>query len=104
MKRSNVIIKSETEDEILLIDCGPWDTYLTITNDAENVINDLTNEQKNKRIYYIDSDNTISQLLVTNGEFVGFDHKEFFMNNIEINKPVQEDEGPNGETIKDETE
>ncbi len=72
MKRSNYIIHSETDNQILITDIGPWDVYLTVTNNAENVVNDLTDIQKQKQVFYNDSEGTISQLMIEDGKFIGY--------------------------------
>jgi hypothetical protein len=72
MKRSNYIIQHEDDNTILLHDIGPWDIYLTITNDAENVVNDLTQEQRRKKVAYIDSDGLLTRLLIKDGKFEAF--------------------------------
>jgi hypothetical protein len=63
MRRSNYRVLNE-QHETILIDSGPHDKYLTITNDAENIINELTPEQKSKPIIYIDTDNEVVQLIL----------------------------------------
>ena len=72
MKRSNYVINSEDENQIVLKDLGPWDQYLTITNDAENIIEELSAEQKEKIIYYFDSNSVLTELLVLDGKLKGF--------------------------------
>jgi len=50
MRKSNYTIvrepfaytKSQREDEALIIrDLGPWDKFMTVTNNAENVVKEL---------------------------------------------------------------
>ena len=72
MKRSNYVIERETEYEIVLHDIGPWDIFLTITNDAENIISALSPEQKNKRVFYYDSENVLTELVIINDDFSHF--------------------------------
>ena len=72
MKRSNYKIVSQTSDMIELVDLGPWNQYLTITNDAENVIADLAPILNGRRVFYEDSEGEVTELLHNNGVFTGF--------------------------------
>lgn len=62
----------ETADYILIRDLGPWDQFLSITNGAEWVVQQLAPRLGNRKLYYIDSDGETSQLLVHDGRFAGF--------------------------------
>jgi hypothetical protein len=58
---------------ILLEDVGPWDRYLTITNDAENVIRDLSPIlAPGQRVLYRDSEGILTELKHKDGVFTGF--------------------------------
>jgi len=76
-RRSNYRIIRETFCEIELVDLGPHDIYLTITNDAENIIADLDIDQRSKVITYKDSDGLICQLLTDGNKFTGFRIKDW---------------------------
>lgn len=70
--RYNIIQANETC--IVLKDMGPWNRYMTITNAAEHVIEDM---QRifiigNRRIFYYDSEGELTELLVKDGRFAGF--------------------------------
>jgi len=71
--RSNYRIIYEDEYKIILKDLGPHDIYPTITNDAENVIQDLEHEQKLKLIYYMGSDGIKTRLITNDDKFIGFE-------------------------------
>jgi len=62
-------------DAVILRDVGrPWDRFLTITNDAENVVDKLFKERELKpgqRLLYFDSDNELTELLIKDGKFAG---------------------------------
>ena len=62
--------------KILVIkDLGPWDSFSTVTNDAENVVEKLFQEghlKRHQRLLYIDSDNQLGELLIVDGKFKGF--------------------------------
>ena len=62
-------------DAVILRDIGPWDRHLTITNDAENVVETLFKSGKMKpgqRLLYFDSENELTELLIKDGKFAGF--------------------------------
>lgn len=65
-------IVEQTIDLLLIQDIGPWDQYLTITNDAESVVTQLADLLDDRRLGYIDSEGQRSQLNVVNGQFAGF--------------------------------
>jgi len=69
---ANFRIVSKAEDRIILEDVGPWDEYLTITNDAENVVNLLLPGLKGRRLLYYDSEGELTELLIHDGKFRGF--------------------------------
>jgi hypothetical protein len=61
---------------VLIEDIGPWDQHLTVTNDAEGVIERLyaSGELKRfQRLFYYDSEGDISELVISaDGVFQGF--------------------------------
>lgn len=71
---ANYIIDRVTDDFIQIIDVGPWHTYQTVTNAAEEVCRQIANQydMTNRRLYYIGSDNLRCELVMRNGEFAGF--------------------------------
>ena len=72
MNRPNFIIESETEDCLLIRDIGPWDHHPSVTNAAEEVVEELAPHLHGRRLEYIDSDGQRDQLLVRDGKFAGF--------------------------------
>ena len=73
--KPNYSIVREDESIIILRDLGPWSKYLTITNGAEEVIEELnalgrlTNK---KRVLYYDSDGFLDEIAHQDGKFRGF--------------------------------
>lgn len=65
-------IVEETDEYILIRDVGPWDEYLTVTNGAEYVVEELAPRLKGRRLEYYDSGDERDQLLVKDGKFDGF--------------------------------
>lgn len=68
----NYIIIEDTPEYLLIEDVGPWNIYLTITNGAESVVEELAEQLGTRRLEYIDSSGDRDQLLVDDGKFVGF--------------------------------
>lgn len=72
MRRANYEIVSETPSCVTIRDLGPHDQYLTITNAAEQVVQELAHRLNGRRLQYYDSDGRLDQLIVVNGRFAGF--------------------------------
>lgn len=68
----NYLIVEDEEDYLCIKDLGPWNIYMTITNGAEEVVKELAEELGDRRLEYIDTDGTRDELIVEDGEFVGF--------------------------------
>lgn len=71
-RKVNYIIIEDEEDYICIKDIGPWDIYLTVTNGADIVVEELAEQLDGRRLEYIDSDNYRDELLVRDGKFAGF--------------------------------
>jgi len=72
MREVNYMIIEDESDYLCIQDLGPWNLYLTVTNGAEIVVEELAEELGNRRLEYIDSDGQRDQLLVKDGKFAGF--------------------------------
>lgn len=73
--KSNYEIVSQSKDFVVLRDIGPWDHYMTITNNADDIVADLFKTGMltvNKRLLYYDSENNLDEILLTNKQFAGF--------------------------------
>lgn len=75
--KSNFIILHNSLELIVLYDLGPWDSFKTITNDAENVIKYLHESgglvPLTKQVVYTDSEGEPTRLLHDGaGNFTGF--------------------------------
>ena len=63
----------DTAERLVIRDLGPWDIHLSVTNDAENVVEDLAIRLKGRRLFYIDSEGDKDELKVDHsGKFIGF--------------------------------
>jgi hypothetical protein len=57
---------------VILTDVGPHDMYPTITNDAEAVVEDFASTLDGRRLFYVDTEGRVDELLVAGGKFAGF--------------------------------
>ena len=77
MREARFSISFEDSERLVLLDVGPWDQYPTITNDAEGVVERVVRGESgkglgNRRLFYVDSEGLIDELLVRDGKFAGF--------------------------------
>lgn len=73
-QKANYRMVGNTPELIILQDVGPWDKYITITNAAEAVVAEIekTYGIGSRRVFYYDSDNELTELVVKDGRFAGF--------------------------------
>jgi len=74
MANENFTIEQEAPDNIFIRDIGPWDQHRTVTNDAEWVVETLAKDHAlgDRRLFYLDSEGQIDELLHSAGRFTGF--------------------------------
>ena len=72
MKDPNFVITEDTEDRLVIRDTGPWDTYPTVTNAVERVVEILAPVLSGRRLEYYDSEGVLDQIIVRDGKFGGF--------------------------------
>ena len=72
MGKANYNIVEETNELVCIRDLGPWDTYQTVTNAAEEVVKELAEYLNGRRLLYIDSENQKDELLHKDNKFIGF--------------------------------
>lgn len=72
MRRANYTVVKEDSQRLIIMDVGPWDKHLTVTNDAENVVRDLAARLGSRRLYYHDSEGTLGEIEVKDGAFQRF--------------------------------
>lgn len=68
------IIKNTTE-YLLIKDVGPYDQYMSVTNDVENLIEHLYNSDvlcDKQSLLYIDSSNRVDEIVHLSGNFICF--------------------------------
>jgi hypothetical protein len=84
MRRANYAIVGELRDlrgdpfvpdALVIRDIGPWETFQSVTNAAEEVVEELVKAGKlpnGRRLLYYDSDNQLDEIVMENGQFKGF--------------------------------
>ena len=74
--RSNYsFVADDPNKPLIIIDNGPWDKFMSVTNDAEFVVLELRNKLlEGRRLFYYDSENEFCELLIRDGRFAGFGH------------------------------
>lgn len=63
----DVISVNHDEKRVVLKDVGPWDSHLTITNDAEYVYEWINRWVPGYEIQYFDSDEELTRLFMKDG-------------------------------------
>jgi len=61
-KPANYRVVEDTPKKLVLEDIGPWDEHFTITNDAENVVNELRGRLNGRRLFYYDSEGELTEI------------------------------------------
>ena len=69
---AHYMIIEDTDEYLCIQDIGPWNIYMTVTNAAEQVVKELATQLGNRRLECIGSDGQRDELIVEDGEFVGF--------------------------------
>lgn len=72
---ANYVIVIESLFEVVLRDLGPWDRFKTITNAAEDVIDELRERgalAHGQRVFYYDSEGAYGEITVKDQRFAGF--------------------------------
>lgn len=75
MKANYQIVSDQQGEPLLIRDVGPWDRFGTVTNAAEEVVAELVAAGRltpGRRLFYYDSNETIDEIVVLGGRFVGF--------------------------------
>ena len=85
--KSNFDVILVTDSYVLIEDNANKTQTMSVTNDAENVVEFLieNNILKDQKLFYVDTDGRVDQLVYENGEFknfkAGFNSYEKFMRN-----------------------
>jgi hypothetical protein len=73
MRANYDILEFESNDqELIILDLGPWNKFSTVTNAAEQVVRELAPTLQGRRLLYYDSEGRLDEIVVINGEFAGF--------------------------------
>lgn len=57
---------------LVLRDVGPWSEHPTVTNDAEQVVEELAARVGGRRLLYYDSDGELTEIRHDGAKFIGF--------------------------------
>ena len=69
------IIENIPGSPLIIRDIGPWNKVLSVTNDAERVVEKLVTSgflDNNRRLFCYDSENELDELAIKDGKFAGF--------------------------------
>lgn len=72
MRKPNFDICGGTPQFLIIRDVGPWNEHPTITNDPEDVIEELLPMLGTRRLLYFDSMGRLDEIVVRNGKFAMF--------------------------------
>ena len=72
MNSAKYEVVSRDGEKVVLRDVGPWDRHPTITNDAEQVVEDVSAWAGGRRILYYDSDGELTELRHEGTKLTGF--------------------------------
>jgi hypothetical protein len=75
MKKANYIFIRRDKDKLVIRDVGPWETFMTVSNAAEEVVEELVRSgqlSEGFRLFYYDSEGVLDEILVKDGKFAGF--------------------------------
>lgn len=70
--KANYVVVYQDDTTVCIRDVGPWDRHLTVTNDAERVVDELCVALNGRKLIYYDSDGELATLRVIDGKFAGF--------------------------------
>lgn len=73
--RANIKVVEQGPDKLVIRDIGPHNKYMTVTNDAECVVDELVVRgilKSNQRLFYYDSDGQLDEIVVKDNRFAGF--------------------------------
>ena len=69
------IVSKRSGNSVTIRDVGPWDRFMSVTNDAENVVEDLFRLgflSEGERLFYYDSDDELDEIVIEDGQFKRF--------------------------------
>lgn len=71
-RKPNYSVLEDNGDHLLIQDIGPWDSHLSVTNGAEEVVKELWRRLNGRQLRYIDSEGDTGILEYDRDEFIGF--------------------------------
>lgn len=70
--KANYVVAYTDDTTVCIRDVGPWDRHLTVTNDAERVVDELWVALNGRFLKYYDSEGELGEIIVRDGKFAGF--------------------------------
>lgn len=61
-KSAHYALVQDTPEYLLIRDLGPWDVYLSVTNDADAVYATLASRLKGRPLFYFDSEGDLCEI------------------------------------------
>lgn len=76
-KPNYVVVEDDflQKEPLVIRDVGPWNRHMTVTNGAEEVVDELAAQGRlpeGRRLLYYDSEGQLDEILVRDGKFAGF--------------------------------
>ena len=74
-RQTNYEVVEKTSGRVVIRDLGPWDKYMTVTNAAEEVVNELVAVRtliQGDRLFYFDSSGELDEIVIERLRFAGF--------------------------------
>lgn len=72
MRRARYDIVNTSASAVVIRDVGPWDVHASVTEDADAVVEELAAILEGRRLYFIDLEGRVDEILVSGGRFLGF--------------------------------
>lgn len=69
------IVANYKDEPLVIKDMGPWTKYMSVTNGAERVVEELYSRgllPPNRRLLYFDTEGQLDEIVVKDGKFVKF--------------------------------
>ncbi len=74
--KANYAVLRQTGNVVVIRDIGPWNRYASVTNAAEEVVEEMVPILAGRRLYYYDSEGEYCELVIKDNKFAGFRNAE----------------------------
>lgn len=75
MRKPSFVVVSRSQTALTIKDVGPWDIFPSVTNSAEEVVEDLLTTgflMPGMQLFYYDSEGVLDEILIMENRFAGF--------------------------------